>query len=474
MAIALTGTGGLFARIGVAGVGIREANLYLGSTDISAGGLKSTGVRANNIFAQYASTLQKETDTLYSALASVRTALGGWKSYLQAQATQAIADQVIADVPLKDSQAVTVWTEIIRQMVGGGTVYAPDNDIKYNVVSASVAANVGTGTGVAVASVKRPDARNNEYVLAETIKILCTSDEGLGATARSEPFTVTGTDTQADQLAYNWPLGSGGSASVVATDTDLDAQSGPAGQLLTNGNFTLFTVTANVPDDWQVIVGAAGTDILQESSTVYRTGSAVEFVGTGGSPLSSIAQTFDTTGTGTSAALLPNTRYAINFFARKSASLAAGVLKVDLVDSTNTVITDPSGANLSYTVAHGTLTTSYAAYNTVFVTPAKLPTSYKLRLSISTALTSGESVFVDDLAMTEMTEVYAGGPLVAVFAGATNFLKNDSINVTIANDYGGQFQTYCQRMFDLRSMGLQIPSDSGGTQTIAETLFTGA
>ncbi len=183
---------------------------------------------------------------------------------------------------------------------------------------------------------------------------------------------------------------------------------------------------------------------------------------------------------GTSGTLAPNTVYCFNFFAKKSASLLAGVIKVDLVDGSNTAITDDAGTAISKTVAFGTLTTSYAAYNFAFATP-KTPTAYtgvyKLRVSVSTALTSGESVYIDDLSLTAMTQVGNTGVYVSIFAGSTAWAKGDRWNITVSNDYGGNLQTYCWRIFNMPSLivnglSLQFPSDNAAGETIADTLFT--
>src|SRR5262249_38216282 len=157
-------------------------------------------------------------------------------------------------------------------------------------------------------------------------------------------------------------------------------------------------------------------------------------------------------------------------WARKSAGAVAGVLNVRLIDSSNAVLSDDSGTNLSATVAVGGLSSAaWTAFSGFFCTPKSItPTgTYKLNIRLSTAVTNNESIYVDDLAFCEAAELYTSGPWMAVFAGVTNPLVGDRFNITIANNYAGDFQTYFDRVFDMKSIRLQLPSDTGGGETLA-------
>jgi hypothetical protein len=478
MAIDLgTTDGALFPRLGAIWKAIQSANTYLANGDLASGGLKSVGVSTTDILAQYQDALQQVPDGITMKRDSVRTSLAAWKNELRTIASNTVIETAHADVTLVSKDIATALRELIKQMAGAGSVYSPDDDVDAPTVSATVtASSANTGTGVVVASVVRADGRANELVFAETIEVAVASDAGAGATARSETATVKGEVPVGDPLDQAWPAGSGGSASLFAADAALDATR----NLLYNSDFESFTTT-NQPDYWgSALVGTYGTTILEEATVVLRTGKSLEFVGDGGGTLSSVAQSFAATSlavgtSGTTSTLKPNTVYAVNCWMRKSAGLLAGAMQLRLLDSSNAQTADDAATNNLVTVAHGALSSgAWTAVNGFFRTAKTVTstTAYKLNVRVSTALTSGESVYVDDLAMVEATQVYTGGPYVALFAGATNFLVGDLFAVAIANDRAGTFQEAFDRMFGMRALGLQLPSDASGTETIPDYLAT--
>lgn len=483
MAITLTGTGGIWVRLGKIFQAIRSANRYSGDGAITSASpdLDALGTSFTEVIAQYASNEQDLMNNLPTQRDGARTALSGWKSALAKLASDTVIEQVHRDVTLVNKTLSAALTELIYQMAGVGGLYNPDNDIDASTVSITTAAvstikGANTGNAVLVGSVKRPDSRDNELVLAETLDVICTSDNQSNSAGRAESWSVKG-EPSITSLDYRWPDGSGTSKTLTTVNSDSNNSSG---NLLYNSTFNAFTTT-NTPDYWgSPLVGAYGTDIFEEATTVYRTSrKALKFTGTGGNPLSSIAQTFGVTtpavGTsGTSATLKPNTVYLFNCFIRKSAGLVAGVIEFSLVDGSNTQMTNAAGTDIKSTIAFGTLTTSFASFSGAFVTPNVLPTTgQKFRVRASTALTSGESVYIADLAFTEATNVYntGTGPYMAMFAGSTNPIIGDAYTATVANNYAGDFQLMCDQVFGINALGLQIPSDTGGTETIADSLI---
>ena len=468
MSIALTGTGGLFVRLGRMFFSVQSANRFCGTTDLSAGGIKSMGISTTDTDAQFVSALQYIRDNLYSQRDQAVQSLNSWKQFWKQLAQRTVIDQADADAVLTNKTLEEALKELISQMIGAGTIYNATNDVDASTVSATVTAtSTNTGNGVAVCSVVRPDGRNNELVLAENYELICSSDSGLGATARSEPFAGKGEVAQTDKLAFDWPKGSGGTCSPSTVDCVLDA----SGNMLTNSDFYPFTV-ANTPDNFTILVGAAGTDILSEATIVYRDSTKALRIKGDGATLTSIAQTFGVSSGGTTTTLAPNTVYAVNFFARDSgAGAAAGVLELSLVDGSNVIVTDDAATDNKKQVSVATLTASYVAYNFFIRTPKVLPSTQKLRIRLSTALTSTESIYVADVAMVQATQMYQGGPWCAIFAGSTQFAKGDKFTLAVANDLAGDFQTYFERAFDMRTLGLQLPSDTGAAETIVDTLI---
>lgn len=117
----------------------------------------------------------------------------------------------------------------------------------------------------------------------------------------------------------------------------------------------------------------------------------------------------------------------------------------------------------------------------VFRTPAVLPPAVYLRIRIAIAISSGTSLFIDDVALSRMTALYQGGPLAAVFApaqtlpkilsGGTPWGAGDTITLTVTNDRAGGFQTEFQRNFGMAALQLLLPSDAFGAETISDTLI---
>jgi hypothetical protein len=76
------------------------------------------------------------------------------------------------------------------------------------------------------------------------------------------------------------------------------------------------------------------------------------------------------------------------------------------------------------------------------------------------------------MAMTKMSEMYSGGPYISVFTGSTGWKSDDKFTVAIANDRAGQIQEWYNRSFGMAGRGLMLPSNSAGSETIADTLIS--
>lgn len=453
---------GLFDRIGYLLGGINDINALLGASTTS--GVTANWVtRANTLDTRYGASpaQQKVLDGLYQSLASWQGTQTGFLTALRTIAQNTLVEMVHADTPLASKTVANAMAVLIQQMTSAS------ESVNASAVTAGAQTNVGspTGTPSIVVSLKRTDGRTREYAIPETIRFTCTSDSGTGATAGREPFSVTTPASVAEALAWNWPAGSATNKTVNAVDSSIDAGT----NLLTNSDFESFTT--NTPANWSVLVGAAGTDILAAGSgdAFDSSTNALEFTYDAGAPLSSIAQTMNNSN-GTTGVLKPNTVYCLNAYMKKSASLSGnGTVEIALVDGSNAIVTDDAGNDCKVTQVAASLTTSYAAVKGSFATPKTLPSTYKIRVRMSVAIAdSGQSVFIDNLALTEGVELYAGGPVVAIFTGATNPVKNDAYTVAISNTYGG-FQKGFDRLFNMRSLGLQLPSDSGGTETVPDS-----
>lgn len=228
------------------------------------------------------------------------------------------------------------------------------------------------------------------------------------------------------------------------------------------GNLTELTVTnGTTGGTYSVSTTQAGTN------NAYK-GKALEF-DSDGSQLTAIYAPV---------ALSPLRQYA--FCCRMLADVVpvAGVITIDLVDGVGgTVIADAQATNNTFTIDCTALTTSFAAKTGVFRTPRVLPAIVFLRIRITTAVSSGSSIFIDHAALAEMREVYAGGPFAQIFSGATPFTKGsgqqagDYFTITVTNNRAGEFQEWFDRNFEMRQKGLILPSNGAGSETIADSFI---
>jgi hypothetical protein len=115
--------------------------------------------------------------------------------------------------------------------------------------------------------------------------------------------------------------------------------------------------------------------------------------------------------------------------------------------------------------------TSYAPVTGFFQTPAVLPSEIRFRIKFTTDPTSTYSIYLDELALIEATELYQGGPFAAIFSGATKTVVGDRNIVTARNAKPLPYwPATLERLLGLRSLGLQIESATG-LNTIAQQLL---
>lgn len=470
MAIPLTTSGisvGLFNRLGKIGLLIADSNTYEGTT------LVNDITSILNLYEGAAANLSNAEPDIVGNLPNDQTSnqsgVAGITGNLNQYASNTVIRMVYRDNPQPDAQLSTALKELIRQMkVAAATVKACTITVTVNTAPGVT----NNGTGVCVASTKRGDGLVQEDSFAETENVVCIQDnQSGGAQAGNETFQFRGQAPQNNPFLSTWPLGSGANVNFAAINA---TQDNSQGNLLKNSGFEIFTV-ANVPDNWVLAVGAAGTDFLK-GATVYTGSASAQFAG--GATNTSITQQFNVSSAGTPGKLLPDTQYAVNFWAKVDVVPAAGVLTVDLIDGNNAVINDDQGVANSFTVSCPSLTTSFTAQGksnvTVFRTPKALPAVQKIRLRLSTALSGGSNLFVDQLAFGPMTQLYNGGPSLAIFSGATAFLLNDAFQIVTTNDRGGaanlkNMQTLFDRCFAMRDKGLLLPSS--GAPSISDSLI---
>jgi hypothetical protein len=252
--------------------------------------------------------------------------------------------------------------------------------------------------------------------------------------------------------------------SLAATNVDL--MDGDGSNLLTNASPSISVV--------ETAKGSAGSGTIVHATTIPGTpqvyaGSYALVLESDGSEQTTLHYRLGT--------LEAETNYALNAFLTAAAGIASGTLTIDLLDGIDgTVLTDEQGANQTLTVTLTDLTTSWQSLDDLMTevilrTPRKLPPFVYLRIRWGTVPPDGATVFLDELTMVSMTELYAGGPFVAMFAGNTALRIDDVYTLTVANNRAGTLHEWMNRTFDLADKRLLLPVDAAGSETIPDSLI---
>lgn len=459
--------GGLMDRLGLIGGVLNDINALRGGTATSnVLAAANMGTRVGNMEDYWKATTDNRQviDTVYTALESFRSNQAGWLTQLQTFGANTVIKMADQDQALPQKTLAAGLALLIQQM----TTAVASVNASVSAAGAMTAVGSPNGTPAIVVSMIDQNGVALQYPFPETLTFTVTNDSQLGATLSQEPFGITGQAAVSDTLSHLWPGGSAASASINCTDA---SQSNSGGNALQNSDFETVTNT-NIPDNWVKVTGVIGTDIQVSAATVYTGAKSLAYVGDGAT-LSQVKQQFNTTPSttlgagGTAYQLKPSTVYHISYWVRNSAAPATGVLVVDLHDGTN-VINDQAGTANSISQSLTGFGAVWTKVSGAFRTPAVLPASQYIRIRLSTAIENGKTTFIDRLGMTPATQLYAGGPFVACFSGATKLIKNDTWTVAITNTYGG-FQKLFERMFSMRTLGLVLPNS--GSPTVSDSLI---
>jgi hypothetical protein len=466
MTVALSGSGGLFTRLGRLFAGADDIQALRGATATSRVLTGANWVtRAATILADYAAGtgIQATADGLYSNLSAWQGTSTAFLTALKSLAQATVVRMVDLDVglPVKDlPNALAVLNAQMR---------AAAASINASVPSVANPAAIGTpyGNPAIVVSLKNAAGETLQYVVPENLVLTCTGDSRSGATAGQEPLSLKGAAATADSLAYNWPTGSG--ASLNFKDVD-GTKSNSGGNLLQSADFEVWS-TANTPDNFVISAGAAGTDVFNGGSgNAYGSGTgSLQFTGPNGAVTQQFGIPVSTSpgAGGTPATFSGGVQYSFNGWAKVSATPTAGALDFALVDGAGTVINDDSASANLVTQSLTAFTGAWVAVNGTFRTPTVLPAVQKIRIR-PTGLDAGKSVYLDRLALAIMAPAYQGGPSINVFSGSNKLILNDAWSIAIGQTWGA-LAKHLQRNFALREMGLQIPASA--TPTLPDSLI---
>ncbi len=435
MPITFDGAGGLFDRIGA---------LYRFVVEVraEAGGAGAAGrwkYELNDVYVKVenaSNVIQEAIDAVPSGMIGAQSGAVQLCESLKAAAQTILIEQMDESDQLPEKTVEEALRVLVEQMI------TASEDVAANTVSATVTDSASDGDGTIICSVLDGRGRTLENVLAEDV--LCQRDE------TAQQFLCRGEAAADSKLAVNWPLGSGCNVTIDVTDAGDET-------IVLNGDFEAFTV-ANTPDDWSIITGAAGTQILSELTNKLAGDKSLEFVGhaTGAHIRQDVTARVES-----------RTPYAVNLFYKLDVDPAAGVLTVDLYDGSNVINDDTGTANTVTISLPGVNDTNWHALSAFFRLPEPLPAAVYIRLRLSTALSVGSSVFIDQFAMVEADRLYDGGPYVAAFVGGTAFSQDDAFSIAIANNRSSKYQEAFDVFFDTMESDVRLPTD--GAPSIANT-----
>lgn len=159
--------------------------------------------------------------------------------------------------------------------------------------------------------------------------------------------------------------------------------------------------------------------------------------------------------------------YALNLWSIASASLSSGQFQVRLVDGVNgNTFTDTAGNSCLLTVPCNQLSTSLQkAFNAIWSVSRDF-LGY-LELKVTTPWTSGQSVYLDEIALIPARELYQGGLWFAAFRNALLGAVTNKWTITVSNNRAGKVLEYTHRLFGLTDLTLP----RSGTTQIPESVI---
>ncbi len=400
-------------------------------------------------------------------------------SILQKDANQTLIEMVDDDLiatygsGLETMSVKQALRELIRQMKTN-SANVDGTTITIGSVSAA-GTNTGNGTLVlsALASqVYAPDVVDSPTVKTELIRATCIEDSyKSGTAAGAEKFVIEGQGV-VNHLDHLWPKGSGLKKPLYVASPNREQGSTPGSNVLRNSNFESFT--ANAPDHWTIVTGAAGSTI--DDVTTAHTGTTALKLTNNGTLALKLTQAFNTS-SGTAGTIKPDTPYTLSFALRRnSTAMSAGVLKVYVTDGTAVLNNSDANRKMEISIGFdtvGAITTAYQLKTRACMTPASIAKGAFIVIEASTAFNNGVELYIDDLVLAEMHRPVAGGLAMQVIGGSTDFATEDTITSQITNNNEGLINTEFDRFFDMTSKGYALPADyTGDNGTISDSLIS--
>ena len=457
------GTGGLFTRLG--------ALVYM--MDAVRAHQNNLKTLLANVQAKYSSTDAYMIDMLSGNIESRIAEAGGVLSDVRAAAEKTLQEMCYASatasgsaLTMRSKSVPDALTWLIRAMDSESTPETVDGTTITKSGLTVGASNNGNGKfyySFEAPNVLLGSTADWPNIRSELLEARCIMDAQNGAMSRgSETFEIRGQPSYSP-LDYRFPGGSGTVMRLNSICASIDA--GSRGQnMLTNSDLEDFT--SNVPDQWSVVSGTAGTDFQKTTTAanVYRGSAALEMVATG--TTFKIRQQFGIA-TGTLGKLNPDRPYVLKASVKKAAG-ATGTFRISVQDASGNIL-DSGNFKLELTIGT-TFGTSYSIESSIMRTPRVLPTELYLVVETTTAVAVANA-FVDEIVLAEMMQIAPGGPALAIVCGSSDWNVDDFAQYTFTNNDEGAFVRAFDRLFDMYGRGLSLPQNYAGTETISDSLI---
>jgi hypothetical protein len=454
MAITYTGTNGLFTRLG--------ALVYM--MDAIRTHQNNLKTLFDNVQGEYSAADRYMIDQLSGNIEQRQAEAGNALLDVQAAAVKTLVEMLWSDAQTSSARTMRAKTieealiYLIRDMD------ATSNSVEGTTVAGGVLGTTGTGNGSLLFLLEAPNVllgSTNDWpnIRTDLIAAQCVQDaQGGGVMPGSEVFQLSGTAAY-DSLDWRFPAGSGVRMNLASACAAVD--DGPQ-YVNVLRNSDLEDWTSNIPDQWTVQSGTAGAEFLQDTTTFWRGASSLKMAVTGNT--FRIRQKLSSPD-GTLGTIDPDRPYTLCFAAKKDAS-ATGAIRVSIKDGSNNVI---GGLTKPITVSSG-LTTSWALYSIEIRAPKVLASDLYVVVESTTAIATA-AVYIDEVILAEMMPIAPGGQAFAIIAGSTNFVVEDRLLRKFSNTNEGAFVRAFDRLFDMYGLGLSLPSNYLGGETIADTLI---
>lgn len=362
--------------------------------------------------------------------------------------------------------------EAIKQLAAQMDTASSTLDRTTITLGSVAAASGNTGSGTLLVYdlcpiIDNPD--NDEVMTAQTelITATCIADQNDSLVSENQEQFGINAGKAVPNLHEEWPKGTGDYISVQAASARVDGGATQTQNVLTNSDFEAFT-TANTPDNWTITTGSAGSNVFSEASTVFTQDKSLKITCSGATV--ALKQVLNNS-TGTLGVLKPDTPYSLSVAVRLAANASAGNLKFSVKNSSGTILNNlVSGRQMAVDIAESAIShTAWTTLTATMFTPISVPKGSYVEISCTTAF--DQDLFIDDLVIAEMPRLGPGNVAVQVVPGATPFAINDTFTCQVTNNNEGAMVREMDRFFDLKGLGIQLPTHPSGSETISDALI---